>query len=66
MMPTASWSLPPRTGSSEAALDEMDEGKAVSKITPFWRVVDPKDKVATKIRCGPAFVEERRIAERIG
>jgi hypothetical protein len=50
---------------AEAALDEFDEGKAVSRITPFWRVVGPKDKVAKKIRCGPEFIAERRKAERI-
>jgi len=50
---------------SEAALDEMDEGKAVTKITPFWRVVGPKDKVAKKIRCGPDFIAELRTTERI-
>jgi hypothetical protein len=50
---------------SEAALDELESGKAIGDITPFWRAIGPNDAVAKKIRCGPAFIEEQRRAEGI-
>jgi hypothetical protein len=48
---------------AEAALDEMKEGKPVSKITPFWRVVDPESPAAQKLSCGTKFIVERRKSE---
>lgn len=51
---------------SEAALDDLDAGKPAEAITPFWRVVGPKDRAASKIRCGPDWIAERRKAEGIG
>ncbi len=48
---------------AEAALDEKDEGAALEAITPFWRVVEPEARVATKIRTGPDFIRDRRAAE---
>lgn len=48
---------------SEAALDEMEAGKAVEEVTPFWRVITPEDSAAKKIRCGPEFIAARRAAE---
>jgi hypothetical protein len=48
---------------SEAALDEHREGKDLATITPFWRVVDAKSKVAAKLTCGPEFVDQMRQSE---
>ena len=50
---------------SEAALDELEGGKSVDKLTPFWRVVSPKDKIAKKIRCGPEEIARLRASEGI-
>ena len=48
---------------SEAALEDFAEGKPVSKITPFWRLVDPESPAAQKLSCGPNFIEKQRKAE---
>lgn len=48
---------------SEAALDEHREGKDVAQITPFWRVVDAKSKVAARLSCGPEFLTQMRQSE---
>ena len=49
---------------SEAALDELESGTPLCEITPFWRAISPKDKVAQKIRCGPDFIASQRNTER--
>lgn len=66
----AEWVCPLTTGIflriiSEAALDELEAGKSIHEITPFWRVISPKDKVASKVRCGPEFIAARGMAEGI-
>ena len=48
---------------SEAALDELREGRPINKITPFWRVVDPESPAGSKISCGADFIREQRNAE---
>ncbi|MGH7863856.1 MAG: hypothetical protein ACREQB_02625 [Candidatus Binataceae bacterium] len=50
---------------AEAALAEMDAGKPVGKITPFWRLIDEKGPIARKLSCGAAFVTRMRRAEGI-
>jgi hypothetical protein len=50
---------------AEAALEQLDKGTSVESITPFWRVVDPADKVAKKLTCGPDFVKAQRAREGI-
>lgn len=50
---------------AEAALEELAKGSTVERITPFWRVVDPADKVAKKLTCGPEFVRAQRECEGI-
>lgn len=50
---------------AEAALEQLEKGSTVERITPFWRVVDPSDKVAKKLTCGPEFVRAQRVREGI-
>ena len=52
--------------SSEAALEDLKEGKSLTRITPFWRLVDPDSQTAGKLSCGPEFIRERRQAETAG
>jgi hypothetical protein len=52
--------------SSEAALEDLKDGKPLAKITPFWRLVDPDSQTAGKLSCGPDFIRERRKAEAAG
>ncbi len=51
---------------SEAALEEMEDGKPIDKITPFWRLIDAKSPIAKKLSCGTALVAKMRQKEGIG
>ena len=51
---------------AEAAIAEMEDGKPVAKITPFWRLIDQKSPIAKKLTCGTAFVAKMRKQEGIG
>lgn len=48
---------------AENAWDRLESGVAIDKITPFWRVVDPKSPLAKKLRAGPDWIEAQRTAE---
>jgi hypothetical protein len=50
---------------AEAALDEHESGTPLEKVTPFWRAIGPKDKIAKKVRCGPEWIARQREAEGI-
>lgn len=50
---------------AEATLDERKNGLPTAKMTPFWRVIDPKSPLAKKLSCGPEFILARRKAEGI-
>lgn len=44
---------------AENAFEEYQKGKPVSKITPFWRMLDRKSPALKKLTFGTAFVEEQ-------
>jgi hypothetical protein len=48
---------------SELAYEQLQAGQ--KDVTPFWRVVDPKMPLAKKLSCGPDFVQQKRMEERI-
>ncbi len=50
---------------SEAAFEELQSGKPIEQVTPFWRMVDPKSKLAAKLECGPDFIENQRRIEAV-
>lgn len=50
---------------SEAAYEEFLAGKSTEEITPFWRVVHPKMKLAQKLACGIDFIQKQRELEEI-
>jgi hypothetical protein len=50
---------------SEAAYEQLEQGKALSKITPFWRVVDEKSPLIKKLSFGSEFVLQQRQKEGI-
>ena len=50
---------------AEAAYEEYQQGKPVSKITPFWRVIDEKSPTAKKLTFGTDFLKEQRQKEGI-
>lgn len=48
---------------AEAALEDLADGKAVSEVSPFWRVITSKDKMAQKLNVDPAWIDEQRALE---
>jgi len=42
---------------AEAACEELQAGKDVGSITPFWRVVEPGSRLVQKLACGINFLE---------
>lgn len=41
---------------AEVALADLAEGKRLDQVVPFWRVVTPDSRVASKLSCGPDHV----------
>jgi len=50
---------------SEAAYEELQDGKSIQKITPFWRIVHPDSKLAKKLACGVDFIIKNQLNEGI-
>ena len=50
---------------SEASFEELKAGKDIGDVTPFWRIVNPKSKLAEKLECGIEFIEKQRELEGI-
>lgn len=48
---------------AEAAYEDYQQGKPISKIAPFWRVVDEKSSTAKKLTFGTDFIKEQRKKE---
>ena len=48
---------------AENAYDEYQQGKALDKITPFWRMIDSKTPTVKKLTFGVDFVKEMRSKE---
>jgi hypothetical protein len=48
---------------SELAYEQYQEGKPLSRITPFWRMIDKKAPLAKKLSFGYDFVAEQRKRE---
>ncbi len=50
---------------AEAAYHEIQLGKSTEEVTPFWRIVHPDMKIATKLACGKTFLQKQRTLENI-
>ena len=48
---------------AEAALEDIADGKTVSEVSPFWRMITSKDKMAKKLNVAPAWIDEQRALE---
>lgn len=43
---------------AEVSLCDLEDGKQIDAVAPFWRVVTPDSKVAQKLSCGPEHVAQ--------
>jgi hypothetical protein len=50
---------------AEAAYEALNEGTPVSKITPFWRVLDANSPTTKKLSFDSAFIVNQRALEGI-
>ncbi|MFM9838714.1 MAG: hypothetical protein ACKVOQ_10655 [Cyclobacteriaceae bacterium] len=48
---------------SEAAHEQIERGAPISKVAPFWRVVDEKSALNKKLSFGTAFAARQRKKE---
>lgn len=48
---------------SEAALEDLAEGKATDQVIPFWRAVEPDSKVASRLEVTADWIAEQRSSE---
>jgi hypothetical protein len=48
---------------AEAALEDIADGKPVSEVSPFWRVITSADKMSGKLNIDPAWIDEQRRLE---
>ena len=48
---------------AEAALEDMADGVAPSDTIPFWRVIDGRHKIASKLNVDPAWIDAQRALE---
>lgn len=50
---------------AEAAYEQIQKGTAISKVAPFWRLVDEKSPMNKKFSFGTGFVKAQRKKEGI-
>jgi hypothetical protein len=50
---------------AEAAQEEYQNGKALGKITPFWRIMDEHSPAAKKLSFGTSLLKEQRRKEQL-
>ncbi len=48
---------------AEAAHEQIEKGAPLSKVAPFWRVVDEKSPMNKKFTFGDTFVKQQRQKE---
>lgn len=41
---------------AEVSLRDLDDGKPLDAVVPFWRVVTPETRIAKKLSCGPDHI----------
>lgn len=48
---------------SEAAIEDMNDGKSPSEVTPFWRLLDSSDKITHKLDIDSNWLDLQRQSE---
>jgi hypothetical protein len=49
--------------SAQAAIEQMNAGKATTDITPFWRVIEPQSTIAGKLTMDAQWIAQMRESE---
>lgn len=50
---------------AEKNYEDYQNGKAINKLTPFWRVVEPKSSLMKKLSFDTAFITEQHKKEKL-
>lgn len=50
--------------SAQAAIDQLEAGKPVEVVTPFWRVLSSEDKITQKLSIDAAWLDHQREMEK--
>lgn len=50
---------------AEAANEQLEQGRSIGRITPFWRVIDEKMPLAKKLTFGTWVIQEQRKKEKL-
>jgi hypothetical protein len=48
---------------AEAAWEDLENGRPVEAVTPFWRAIEPDSTIARKLRADSRFIEQQRALE---
>jgi len=48
---------------AEASIEELNEGKNVNDVAPFWRLLTSEDKITKKLSIDPDWVDTQRELE---
>jgi hypothetical protein len=48
---------------ADYAIDQMKTGKSPQEVIPFWRVLSSKDKIASKLKIEPSWLDLQRQLE---
>jgi 6-O-methylguanine DNA methyltransferase, DNA binding domain len=48
---------------ADYAIDQMKTGTNLKEVIPFWRVISSKDKIASKLKIEPSWLDHQRQLE---
>ena len=48
---------------AEASLEALERGENLAEVSPFWRVIAPNDKIASRLPIDSDWIERQRVAE---
>ncbi len=48
---------------AEAAIEDFNEGKGQTAVTPFWRLVEPDSKIAGRLSIDSQWIAQQRQSE---
>jgi len=48
---------------AQAAISDLENGKSPDEVTPFWRLLTSKDKIAKRLTIDPQWLDMQRELE---